>query len=285
MQQVGVVKEIWRYPVKGMAGEQLECCSIGEIGVFGDRIWALRDTQRQEVQSCKFRPELLQCTAILMKDGSVSITMPHGDALSSDDTSLNDRLSSLVGHDSTLERLKPLYDDGENLAFYRRYKVKGETWLDELKATFTREPGEPLPDFSQMPQQVQDFVTIPGTFFLVSPLHFITTASIQSMQQKLPEADWDVRRFRPNIVIETHKGYQGLVEQAWIGRQLTIAGLNIPCTAAAPRCGAITRAQNALAFDASMLRTVVRDADQNLGIYGSTQEEGELRVGDAVYLQ
>ena len=63
MLKVGTIKQIWRYPVKGMAGEQLEQCYLGENGLTGDRIWALQDTQRQEIQSCKFRPELLRCNA------------------------------------------------------------------------------------------------------------------------------------------------------------------------------------------------------------------------------
>ena len=42
--------------------------------------------------------------------------------------------------------------------------------------------------------------------------------------------------------------------------------------------------QNGLDFDKSMLRTIVKEADQNLGIYGRIKQEGMLRVGDAVYI-
>jgi uncharacterized protein YcbX len=40
---VGNVAEIWRYPVKSMAGERLESCAISEAGLDGDRRWALVD--------------------------------------------------------------------------------------------------------------------------------------------------------------------------------------------------------------------------------------------------
>ncbi len=93
-----------------------------------------------------------------------------------------------------------------------------------------------------------------------------------------------MRRFRPNIVIDTNSGDEGLVEQDWIGKQMLITDSLIDCTATAPRCGAITRAQEGLEFDKSMLRTIVKDADQNLGIYGSIQQAGVLSVGDAVYI-
>ena len=282
MKKVGTIKAIWRYPVKGMAGETVEQCEIGPAGLKGDRVWALRDVERQEIQSCKFRPELLMCTARTRGDGShVDIAFPGGTSLGSDDPTVHRQLSDLVGHESTLESLRPL----DELDFYRRYKPDATSWLDELKATFTREPGEPYPDFSSMPQQAQDFVTVPGTFFLVTPFHIITTATMRHMQGLHPEADWDLRRFRPNIVIDTNAGDEGLVEQDWIGKTVTVGDVRVDCTATAPRCGAVTRKQEGLSFDASMLRTIVREADQNLGIYGSIPGEGILRVGDAVYIE
>ncbi|MFP6843674.1 MAG: MOSC domain-containing protein [Thalassolituus sp.] len=283
MKKVGVIKEIWRYPVKGMAGELLQECSVGAQGLTGDRVWALRDTARQEIQSCKFRPELLTCTAKVKNDPKtqhIQVTFADGSTLNSDSPDIHQRLSELVGHDSTLESLRPLSE----VDFYRRHKLDDHTWLDELKATFSREPGEPLPDFSSFPQQAQDFVTVPGTFFLVTPFHIITTATMEHFNKLLPEADWDIRRFRPNIVIDTTGYDDGLVEQYWIGKQISIANSLIDCTATAPRCGAVTRMQNGLDFDKSMLRTIVKEADQNLGIYGSIKQEGTLRVGDAVYI-
>jgi len=58
MEQIGVISEIWRYPVKGMGGEKLGSCSAGLRGLAGDRMWAVRDALRKEIQSCKFRPEV-----------------------------------------------------------------------------------------------------------------------------------------------------------------------------------------------------------------------------------
>ncbi|MBI1422134.1 MAG: MOSC domain-containing protein [Gammaproteobacteria bacterium] len=283
MMKVGTIREIWRYPVKGMAGEQVQQCAITASGLAGDRVWALRDVARQEIQSCKFRPELLTCTASSRPQPAghhVDISFPDGTIMGSDEAAIHQRLSELVGHASTIEVLQPIAE----LDFYRRHKRDDHTWLEELKATFTREPGEPLPDFTQFSQEAKDFVTVPGTFFLVTPFHLITSATLRHMKKLLPQADWDVRRFRPNIVVDTNHGDEGLVEQDWIGRQLTIAETQIDCTATAPRCGAVTRGQQGLDFDTSMLRTIVKDADQNLGIYGSIRQPGVLRVGDTVYI-
>jgi uncharacterized protein YcbX len=104
MPNVGTIKEIWRYPVKGMAGERLESCDLGEKGLMGDRTWALRDEARKEIQSCKFRPELLLCTArIRGTSGQVDVTFPDGTVLGSDHPEIHSRLSTLTRHACSLE--------------------------------------------------------------------------------------------------------------------------------------------------------------------------------------
>ncbi len=286
MHKVGTIKAIWRYPVKGMAGEQLECCGLGETGLNGDRIWALRDDARREIQSCKFRPELLLCSARCRSGDAtgpgdqVDVVFPDGSVIGSDSADIHSKLSTLTGHASTLEPLRPDSD----LDFYRRHKLDDHTWLTELKATFDRESGEPLPDFSQLPQSVIDFVSLPGTFFLVTPFHMITTATLAYLKSINPQSDWDVRRFRPNVVIETDPGAEGLLEQAWVGRKLTLGNATVDCSGTTPRCGAVTRTQHDLTADKTILRTIVKDADQNLGVYGVVVNSGELRIGDHVYV-
>ncbi len=286
MIKVGKIKEIWRYPVKGMAGESVQQCQLTEHGLAGDRIWAVRDTLRQEIQSCKFRPDLLTCLAHFNDPSNieigqdVDITFPNGSVKSSADRAINDALSQLLGHQSTLEMQRPL----EQLDFYRRHKQDEHTWLDELKATFEREEGEALPDLDNLPQTAQDYVSVPGTFFLVSSLHFITTATLDFLKQTSPESDWAIARFRPNIIIETERHFKGLIEQEWINKQLIINSMKIDCNGATPRCGAITKPQKGLESDNKILRTVVKKANQNVGVYGETADKGMLSVGDDVYI-
>jgi uncharacterized protein YcbX len=40
---MATVTEVWRYPVKSMAGERLESCMVTDKGLEGDRRWALID--------------------------------------------------------------------------------------------------------------------------------------------------------------------------------------------------------------------------------------------------
>lgn len=300
MKPVGKVVQLWRYPVKGMAGEGLPTCTVGAQGIEGDRIWAVWDTARQEVQSCKYRPQLLLCSARLRQGPAVDfettplrgpdangstaapadITFPDGTSMGSDHPSVHDKVSALVGHASRVEALRAPQQEG----FFKRYKAKGHDWRAELAETFTREPGEPLPDLDNLPARAVQFVTIPGTFFLVAPLHIVTTTTMEHFAALRPKADWDIRRFRPNIVIQPLDGETGLVEQAWIGRTLVIGEAHFQCTETAPRCGAVTRPLEELPKDASMLRTIVKHGDQNLGIYATTGDTHALHVGAPVYV-
>lgn len=152
--------------------------------------------------------------------------------------------------------------------------------MQELKDTFDREADEPLPEIlDDLPSAAKDFVSLPGTFFLVTPFHLLTTATLAHMQKLNPEADWDVQRFRPNLVIETLPGMEGLVEQAWVDNKLQIGRATIECSSSTPRCGAVTRTQQSLKSDSSILRTIVKQADQNLGIYGAIKQSAVIRLG------
>lgn len=280
MQLVGHVKEIWRYPVKGMAGERLQTAELSDKGIAGDRLWAVRDVARQEIQSCKFRPVLLQCRATTAGSEAtpqVTIKFPDSQQLSSQDEAVHQAISALLGHASTLEYVRPLDTAAD---FYKRYKADDHTWLEELKATFDRQPGEPLPNLDQ----ASEYVSLPGTFFLVTPFHLITTATLAHMKQLHPHSDWAVERFRPNLVIETLPEFSGLIEQTWLDKTLMSDTAQIQTVDTTPRCGAVTRKQQALPSDTGLLRTIVKKGAQNLGIYGQIPVAGSMKVGDPLYL-
>jgi uncharacterized protein YcbX len=129
-----------------------------------------------------------------------------------------------------------------------------------------------------------DHVSVPGTFFLVVPLHVVTTATLSHLERLNQTGSWDRRRFRPNLVIDTDESIQGLAEQDWVGRKIVIGEVAIDCVGGTPRCGAVTRAQPAFPADTSILRTIVKEAGQNVGAYGVTARGGALQVGTPVFL-
>ncbi len=62
------IAELWRYPVKSMAGEPLESAEVRQDGIAGDRVVQVRDPHSRIVTS-RTRPRLLGHRAALGPDG------------------------------------------------------------------------------------------------------------------------------------------------------------------------------------------------------------------------
>jgi uncharacterized protein len=60
---IGSIGELWRYPVKSMAGERLDRCPVSATGLLGDRGWAVRDDIAGAIRGARHLPPLLQCSA------------------------------------------------------------------------------------------------------------------------------------------------------------------------------------------------------------------------------
>ncbi len=116
-----------------------------------------------------------------------------------------------------------------------------------------------------------------------SPLHLLTTASLAWLKARLPESAVDVRRFRPNLLIET--AGDALVEQSWVGRVLAIgADLRIKVTHPAERCVMVTNPQEELRQDVAILRTLAQLNEECFGVYAEVVAPGTIRCGDPVSL-
>jgi uncharacterized protein YcbX len=286
MTTLGVIREIWRYPFKSMQGERLERCEVGTNGLPGDRGWAVRDETAGEIRGAKKMPALLLCSARYREEPSaerippVDITLPDGTTVGSDAPTVAVTLSELLGRRVTVWPLVA----ASNREHYRRGQPDNPDMMAELRQIFARVGDEPLPDLSVFPQELFEFTSLPGTYFDALPIHLLTTASLAKMADSNPRAAWDVRRFRPNFVIETAKGTEGLAENAWCGKTLRLGTLELRCEMPTARCGMTTQPQEGLRKDPSVLRTIVGSADQNLGAYASIARAGRVAVGDPVTL-
>src|SRR5216683_5157183 len=67
-----VIQEIWRYPVKSMAGELLKTADITEHGISGDRIIQVRNASGR-IFTARTRPGLLRHRAMLDENGGVLV--------------------------------------------------------------------------------------------------------------------------------------------------------------------------------------------------------------------
>lgn len=89
------VRELWRYPVKSMQGEQLTSAGVGPLGISGDRGWALFDVATGYGLTARRAPDLLFAAARGAADGAVEVVLPDG-RVTADDGVLSDWLGRQV---------------------------------------------------------------------------------------------------------------------------------------------------------------------------------------------
>ena len=274
------ISQLWTYPVKSMVGVSVETVELSSLGIVGDRHWAIRDLERGGIRGAKKIGELMQFTAH-RNDNDVIITFPDGTQVSSADEDVNFMLSGVLGRNVLLESLPA----DNNLEHFRRGPSDSDDPLTELRGIFGREAEEPLPDFTAFPPEVAEFESPPGTHHDCWPLLVMTTSALQALTEAVPESQIDVLRFRPSIVVETNSG-EGHVEFSWKGKTASLGTAVIEFLDPCPRCIMITRKVNdELPEDRAILRHVVRDLNQAVGVYARILTPGRVALGDALTFQ
>ena len=306
--RIGTIKQIWRYAVKSMTGEQLDACTVGLNGIPGDRGWALRDETTGEITNGKHLPLLMQCAARYREAPAngfiphVDMRFPDGLTIGSDEADVNAQLTKLLGKPVSLWPLQPASNTEHyrrasktarvlgRLARYRVFRAAlpaltsfGQANV-ELREAFSREPDEPVPDLSMLPPELLEFTSPRGTYFDAFPIHLLTTASLEMMKRLNADATWDVRRFRPNFFVETEASFKGLVEFEWIGKTLRVGEVEVQCDVPTERCAMAMYAQAEFPRDDGILRSIRDVANLNLGVYAKVVKPGAARVSDVVEL-
>ena len=285
--QVGHVAEIWRYPVKSMGGERVERSLLDGNGIAGDRGWAVRDSEADETRSARQIPRLLQCAASYVEEPTaerrsprVQLSLPDGAAVAGDAANVGELLSAALEREVSLTPLHP----ADDLAHYRR--APGDPNADPiamLREVFGLREDDPLPDLSGLPQELGQFSTPPGTYFDCFPLHVMTTASLASLSGFGAGEDVDIRRFRPNVLIDTGDA-EGLPEVEWAGRRLRIGDAEIEVKTTTVRCSVPSHKQRDLERSGAVGRALIEHTKQHLGAYANVLTSAEVALGDAVEL-
>jgi uncharacterized protein YcbX len=170
--KLGRVSALYRYPVKSMAGEQLDEVDVLGHGIPGDRAWAVRDEVRGGIRGAKKIPALMRLAArypdppAALGSSPAEIELPGGDRIRTDDARVNARLSEALEQPVTLWPLLP----AEALDHYRRGAPTHADVQQELRSVFGRLPEERLPDLSGLPRELFVFESPPGTYFDAYPL-------------------------------------------------------------------------------------------------------------------
>jgi uncharacterized protein YcbX len=270
---VGRVVALWRYPVKSMMGEELNAATVTPRGVLGDRGYALIDGETQKVGSAKNPkrwPGLFDFRAVYVEPPedadslpAARITLPDGSMTASDGPDVDAVLSQAIGRPVRLASAPP-------------QGLTSEGYVPEV---------EGIPD----PDTVFEFELPAGTFFDGAPLHVVTTASLDRLQRISPGSRFEVRRFRPNVVValeaEEQEG-EGFVEDGWVGRTVRIgAEVRVAIWRPTPRCVMTTLPQGELPRDPGILRAAARENRANVGVYATVVHGGRVVRGDAVVVE
>ena len=264
---LGSVVSLWRYPVKSMMGEELNATEITQRGLLGDRAYALIDSSDGKVATAKnprkwpclfdFRATFLEPARAAAKVPPVRIALPDGTTVSSDQGDLNQILSKALNREVTLRAAQ-------------RGAVNAEEYWPDIEGLGHRDT-------------VTDFTLPEETFFDCATVHLLTTATLDRLRELYPQGRFEVRRFRPNIVVAPASGEKSFVENDWIGQTLDIgAEVRLSITGPCSRCVMTTLSQGDLPRDSGILRAAAQHNEVNVGVYAAVVRGGTIRRGDQV---
>ena len=280
---VGSVVTLWRYPVKSMLGEELNASNVTERGLAGDRGYALVDGADGKIASAKNPrkwPRMFQFRAALAATAdlgeslpAVRITLPNGDQVSSEQADHDERLSRALDRAVTLQAAGRGDRQPGAASSRGRWAGTAEEYWPDMEGLDYRDT-------------VTDFDLPQDTFFDCAAVHTLTTATLDQLREFYPQGRFEVRRFRPNIVVETSEGGSGFPEDAWIGHTIRIGDqVRLSITGPCPRCVMTTLAQADLPKDSGILRTAAQHNGVNVGVYASVAHGGKILRGDPIWLE
>jgi uncharacterized protein len=229
---IGRVASLYRYPVKSMAGEELDSVEVSWHGLAGDRRWAfiragqVRSgfpwlTMRQHVELGNYRPRFADPDR---PDASpILVRTPEGDELDVADPALAAGFGDGVG---VIKQNRGVFD--------------------------------------------------------TMPLSLLSTQTLGGLG-RLVGTDVVAGRFRPNLVVDVPG--PDFPEDSWAGRTLRVGGIRMRVDKRDSRCVMITIDPATLEKNPAVLRTVARERDNCVGVYGSVVEPGRVTVGDPVVLE
>lgn len=131
-----------------------------------------------------------------------------------------------------------------------------------------READEAMLELLGRPVAIEVAPAVGPAFVDDAPLHLLTVAALGS---------WDVRRFRPNVLLDTPLDLDDLV-----GERLAIGGVVVTIDKRTRRCAMTTAEQPGLRRDVGVLRTLARERQLCQGVYARVVRPGRIAVNDSV---
>lgn len=161
-------------------------------------------------------------------------------------------------------------------------------WLDDevsLVSATSVEPAsaEYFADATDDTSAAIEWTMADGRFVDAAALLLLTTGSLTVGRLHHPDGVWDLRRFRPNVFIETEAASS--IEDAWCGHAVQIGDVSVRADEPCVRCTMVTRPQPDLPRDLEIYKILARHHHGTFGVWSSVLTPGTIGVGDVVALQ
>jgi MOSC domain-containing protein len=261
MSLIGRIARLRRYPVKSMAGEELEEAFLGFPGLYGDRLFAFTSsaaregfpffTARDQTAMIRYRPRFR-------------------------DTSKAARPKNLTEAERVGSGATPLYGDRE-----------------ELMVDVEIPTGEVLP--IDDPALVEGLLRGLGDKHTLSlirsdralsdcrPVSLVSLQTARALGEQIG-AHVDERRFRANIYVDLQSA-GGFGEDAFVGGTLRLGSkATVSVLQRDSRCKMITLDPDTSEESPEVLREVAKAHAGMAGVYAAVLVEGTVRTGDPIEL-
>jgi uncharacterized protein YcbX len=258
---VGKVESLWRYPVKGMRGEEMDEMFAGYAGVYGDRLFAFTSsanhagfpffTGRDQRHMIRYRPRF-------RNPGKAAhpVNVSEAGTLGSGVNPISADASELMIDVETPDGKHFAIDDPA-LIDHLRASIDGKHQLSLLRSDKAMTDCRPLSIFS-----------------------------VQTAGKLATEAGVavDQRRFRANVYVDLASS-EGFAEDEFVGRSLRLGSkATVAILQRDGRCMMITLDPDTAEKTPAILKAVAQIHEGMAGVYGAVLVEGMIRKGDAVEL-
>lgn len=281
--KIGEITQVWRYPVKSLGGERCRAVQAGTDGFEGDRRWAIWDETWNQLASGKQFPDLMRFHGRYEGDpgefGIVAIVAEDGERFRSNDPWALARLSARLGRSVGL-RQRPLSAEGEDRAIFRnRQPVDPARFLANARSGADAPGARTFP--GDMDRLYGIYLTTPGLFADCSPVHLVSRQTLAA----LGDGDVaDVRRYRPNLLVDLSSAQGPFLESSLIDERIRIGDAVLQILVGTPRCSMPSSAQPGLPQNWDVGAAVARAPGKAVGVYADVIEPGPVREGDAIQL-
>ena len=261
--KLGTIESIWRYPVKGMRGEEVPRIFTAYTGLMGDRIYG--------VVAADGHPGHPWHTGRNQK----AYLLHKARYTSGEDLLLPDNLEAFESK-AMFPGVDPVYPDSD------AFKVCVET------------PEGVTYDDIQDPAFIEDLAKTTGRSlrlhvtqrgqFDSRPVSLISVSAAAKICEDM-ELPIDKRRFRANFYVEWDNQDDPCFEQTLVGKTLRIGDkLEMAIVERDPRCKVVTLDPDTAEATLMMLKYLSRNHDGNAGVFAAVLQRGRVNKGDPIVL-